>query len=89
MATISDSQFMKIHGKATAREIWALAGDFEKRSWVVSLDIRRRLQLECCVKKGDVRALFTKLCTVGGNLAATSQPPSDDDFYSVILGSHH
>jgi len=33
LATISDSQFMKICGKAMAREIWeALVGDFEKWS---------------------------------------------------------
>ncbi|KDR80970.1 hypothetical protein GALMADRAFT_241535, partial [Galerina marginata CBS 339.88] len=60
---------MKICGKATAREIWeALAGDFEKRSRMVSVD-------------------FAVLRTMRENLAAMGQSPSDDDFYSIILGS--
>ncbi|KJA26561.1 hypothetical protein HYPSUDRAFT_123358, partial [Hypholoma sublateritium FD-334 SS-4] len=39
--TIPDSLFMKIRGKGSAREIWeALAGDFEKKSRMVSVDLR-------------------------------------------------
>ncbi len=54
--TIPDSLFMKIRGKGSAREIWeALAGDFEKKSRMVSVDLRRRLQDERCSEKGDVR----------------------------------
>ncbi|PPQ86113.1 hypothetical protein CVT26_000606 [Gymnopilus dilepis] len=87
-ATISDSLFMKIRGKGTAREIWeALASDFENRSRMVSVDLRRRLQLERCAEKGDVRAHFTKLRTMREDLAAMGQPPTEDDFYAIILGS--
>ncbi|PPQ86723.1 LOW QUALITY PROTEIN: hypothetical protein CVT26_004429 [Gymnopilus dilepis] len=87
-ATISDSLFMKIRGKGTAREIWeALASDFENRSRMVSVDLRRRLQLEHCAEKGDVRAHFTKLRTMREDLAAMGQPPTEDDFYAIILGS--
>ncbi len=87
-ATISDSGFMKICGKTTAREIWkALAEDSEKRSRMVSVNLRCRLQSECCVEKGDVRAHFATLSTMRENLAAMGHPPSEDDFYSIILGS--
>ena len=87
-ATISDSLFMKIRGKGTAHEIWkALAKDFEKRSRMVSVDLRRRLQQERCVEKGDVRAHFSKLCMMREDLAAMGQSLSDDDYYSIILAS--
>jgi len=79
---------MRIHGKTTAREIWeALAGYFKKQLWMFSVDLRRMLQQERCVKKGDVRAQFTQLHTMQKKLAAMGQPPSKDDFYSIILDS--
>ncbi|PPQ72520.1 hypothetical protein CVT25_004305 [Psilocybe cyanescens] len=86
--TISDSHFLKIRGKTTAYEIWeALVGDFENKSRMVSVDLRRRLQLERCAEKGDVRAHFTKMHTMCEDLAAMGQPPSDDDFYAIVMGS--
>ena len=39
--TISDSLFMKSRGKGTALEIWeSLNGDFQNKSWMVSVDLR-------------------------------------------------
>jgi len=58
-ATIPDSLFMKIRTKGTAHEIWeALTKDFQNKSWMVSVDLRRRLQQQCCAEKGDIRSHF-------------------------------
>ena len=54
-ATILDSLFMKIRGKTTALEIWnALSREFQNKSKMVLVDLRRRLQQERCQEKGDV-----------------------------------
>ncbi|RDB30478.1 hypothetical protein Hypma_007128 [Hypsizygus marmoreus] len=79
---------MKVRGLPTARDIWqALANDFQKKSRMVSVDLRRRLQEEKCVEKADVRAHFVKLRTMREDLASMGHPPSDEDFYAIILGS--
>ena len=87
-ATIPDSLFMKIRGKTTALEIWnALSKEFQNKSKMVSVDLRRRLQQERCQEKGDVRSHFAKLRTMREDLAAMGSPPSEDELYAIILGS--
>ena len=87
-ATIPDSLFMKIRDKGTALEIWeALKGDFQNKSRMVAVDLRRRLQQERCAEKGDVRVHFSKLRTMREDLAAMGHTPGDDEFYAIILGS--
>ena len=86
--TIPDSLFMKIRGSGSARDIWdALSKDFQNKSRMVSVDLRRRLQDERCGEKGDVRAHFSKLRTMREDLSAMGHPPTDSDFYAIILGS--
>ena len=86
--TILDSLFMKVRGKGTAREIWqALGDDFQKKSRMISVDLRRRLQQEKCVEKGDVRVHFSKLQTMREDLASMGHPLSDNDMYAITLGS--
>ena len=87
-ATIPDSLFMKIRNKGTALEIWeALQGDFQNKSRMVSVDLRRRLQQERCAEKGDVRAHFSNLRLMREDLAAMGHAPGDDELYVIILGS--
>jgi hypothetical protein len=87
-ATIPDSLFMKIRDKGTAYEIWqALTKDFQNKSRMVSVDLRRRLQQQRCGEKGDVRAHFGTLRTMREDLAAMGHAPSDDDFYAIVIGS--
>lgn len=87
-ATIPDSLFMKIRGKTTALEIWnALSREFQNKSKMVSVDLRRRLQQERCQEKGDVRSHFAKLRTMREDLAAMGSPPGEDEFYAIILSS--
>jgi len=80
--------FMKVRGQGTAKGIWeALSKDFQNKSLMVSVDLRRRLQEEKCVEKGDVRAHFSKLRTMREDLSAMGKPPADADFYAIILAS--
>ncbi|KAG6816083.1 hypothetical protein H0H87_008779 [Tephrocybe sp. NHM501043] len=60
--TIPDLLFMKIHGFGSVQNIWeALVRDFEKKSQMASVDLRRHLQEEKYAEKADVHAHFTKL----------------------------
>ena len=87
-ATIPDSLFMKIQGKGTANQIWeALTKDFQNKSRMVSVDLRRRLQQQRCADKGDVRSHFGTLRTMREDLSSMGHPPSEDDFYAIVIGS--
>src|ERR1700678_104354 len=61
--------------------------NFQKKSRMISVDLRRRLQQEKCVEKGDVRAHFSNLRTMREDLASMGHPPSDDDMYAIASGS--
>ena len=50
------------------------------------MDLRRCLQQEKCVEKGDVCVHFSKLRTIREDLASMGHPPSDDDMYAITLG---
>ena len=65
-STIPDSLFMKVRAKGAVHATWmALASEFEKRSRMISLDLRRRrLQEQRCGDKADVRTHFAKLRTM-------------------------
>jgi len=68
--------FMKVRSKGTAHEIWIELGKhFEKRSRMVSIDLRRRLQEVRCAEKGDVIAHFATLRTMREDLASSSFDP--------------
>src|ERR1700678_874201 len=61
--------------------------NFQKKSRMISVDLRRRLQQEKCVEKGDVRAHFSNLRTMREDLASMGHPPSNDDMYAIASGS--
>ena len=87
-ATIPDSLFMKIRTKGTAYQIWeALILEFQNKSWMVSVDLRRRLQQQRCGDKGDMRTHLATLRTMREDLAAMGHAPTDDDFNAIIIGS--
>jgi len=87
-ATIPNSLFMKVQGKGTTYEIWqALTKDFQNKSRMISMDLRRRLQQQHCAEKGNVRAHFATLRTMHEDLSSMEHPPTDDDFYAILLGS--
>ena len=87
-SSIPDSLFMKIRAKSTACEIWKdLENHFQKRSRMVSVDLRRRIQELRCTEKGDMISHFATLQTMREDLAAMGQALDENDFYMIILGS--
>jgi len=83
--------FMKIRAKGTAYEIWKeLGGHFEKRSRMVSIDLRRRLQELRCADKGDIIEHLSTLRTMRENLASSSYDTyiSALNATSSVLGTH-
>ena len=87
-SSIPDSLFMKIRAKGTAYEIWTeLEKHFEKRSRMVSIDLRRRLQETRCVEKGNVVDHFSTLRTMREDLASMGESLTETDFYAIIMGS--
>jgi hypothetical protein len=54
---IPDSLFLEVRKKETAYLMWeAVKSQREKKSRMVTVDMRRRLQAEKCAEHGDVRA---------------------------------
>jgi hypothetical protein len=67
-STIPDSLFLRVNGAKTAAEMWKkVTEEFEKKSKMVIVDLRRRLQDECCTKTGNVRTHLEKLQTLCTN----------------------
>ena len=71
-----------------ALEMWdAVRSQREKKSCMVTMDMRQKLQSEKCSKHEDVRTHLVKLQTMRENLASMGGAISDEDFTSIILGS--
>ena len=87
-SSIPDSLFMKICQKVSACDMWIELGNyFEKRSRMVSIDLRRRFQEVRCAEKGDVIAHLATLRTMREDLASMGETLSENDFYAIIMGS--
>src|SRR5271155_2582984 len=57
-SSISDSLFLEVRKKKTGMEMWeAVKDQREKKSRMVTVDMRRKLQAEKCLESGDVRAV--------------------------------
>src|SRR5277367_4131411 len=65
----------------------AVRNQREKKSRMVTVDLRRRLQAEKCAEQEDVRAHLNKLQAMREDLASMGGSISDEDFTSIILGS--
>jgi hypothetical protein len=87
-SSIPDSLFMKIRAKGTAYEIWTELGKhFERRSRMVSIDLRRRLQETKCPDKGNIIDHFATLRMMREDLASMGESLTENDFYAIIMGS--
>jgi hypothetical protein len=87
-STIPDSLYLKIKGKPTVKEAWdALKADFEKRSRMITIELRKRLQDTRCTENGNVRTHFDTVRTMREELASLGTTLSDPDFSATILGS--
>ena len=53
---------MEVRKKVTAAEMWeAVKSSREKKTWMVTVDMRRKLQAEKCTESGDMRTHLHKL----------------------------
>ena len=87
-SSIPDSLFMKVRAKGAAYEIWTeLEKHFEKRSCMVSIDLRRRLQELKCPDKGSIIDHFATLRTMREDLASMGELLTENDYYAIIMGS--
>src|SRR6202522_4312065 len=87
-SSISDSLFLEVKKKKTGMEMWeAVKDQREKKSRMVTVDMRRKLQAEKCLESGDVRAHLNRLQAMREDLASMGGSILDEDFTSIILGS--
>ena len=87
-STIPDSLYLKIKGKQTAKEAWdTLKAEFESRTRMFIIDLRRRLQDEKCDENGNLRTHFDTMRTMREELAALGHTISNTDFTAILLGS--
>src|SRR5271168_1895617 len=87
-SVIPDSLFIEVRKMETALSMWdAVRNQREKKSRMVTIDMRRKLQSEKCTEQGDVRAHLVKLKIMREDLASMGGSISDEDFTSTILGS--
>ena len=54
---------------------------------MVAIDLRRRIQNQCCGDKDDIVTHFAMLRTMREDLAAMGQKLEDSDFYAIVMGS--
>jgi hypothetical protein len=87
-SVIPDSLFLKVKDAENAKGMWDRVKDeYEKKSKMVTVDLRRKLQDERCADGGDVKAHLDKLRTIRADLIAMSADPGDDNFVAIVLGS--
>jgi hypothetical protein len=87
-STIPDALFLHVNGAATAVDLWKkVSAEFEKKSKMVTVDLRRRLQDERCNENANVRTHLEKLQTLRTNLIGMGADPGDENFTAIILGS--
>jgi hypothetical protein len=86
--SIPDSLFLKVKDEETAAKMWAKVRDeFEKKSRMMVVDLRRKMQEERCAEGQDVKEHLTKLQKYREDLTAMGARPSDEDFIAIIMGS--
>ena len=87
-STIPDGLFLRVKDEKTAAILWKkVAEEFEKKSKMVTVDLRRRLQDERCTDTGNVRTHLEKLQTLRTDLIGMGADPGDENFTAIILGS--
>ena len=87
-SALPETLFIKIRNETCASAIWdALANEFENRSHIVAIELRRKLQEQRCGEKGDVRAHFDKMIILREELASLGHSINPDDFAAMLISS--
>src|SRR6202522_339702 len=78
-SSISDSLILEVTKKKTGMEMWeAVKDQREKKSRMVTVDMRRKLQAEKCLESGDVRAHLNRLQAMRKDLALMGESILDE-----------
>ena len=86
--TLPDSLLMKVFREVTAKGIWDfLVTEFEGRSHIVVLELRRKLQSQRCQEKADLHAHFDHMFALREELATLGQSIDDSEFSAILLTS--
>jgi len=87
-SALPETLFIKIRNETCASAIWdVLANEFENRSCIVAIELRRKLQDQWCAEKGDVCAHFDKMITLHEELASLGHSIDPDDFAVMLISS--
>ncbi|KIY61106.1 hypothetical protein CYLTODRAFT_363285, partial [Cylindrobasidium torrendii FP15055 ss-10] len=85
---VPDALFLRIKDEDTALDMWnAVQDEYQKKSRMVTVDLRRRLQDERCREGQDVKEHLNKLQSYREDLSAMDADLDDDDFVTIVLGS--
>jgi transposase InsO family protein len=86
--SIPDSLFIQVGKQTTAKGMWdAVKSDREKRSRMVQIEMRRKIQDERCDEGADVRTHVMNLQTMREEYASMGGTLDDSDFAAMLLGS--
>jgi hypothetical protein len=87
-ATIPDSLFLKVMGEKTAAGMWKrVKEEYERKSQMLQVDLRRKLQDKRCGEGDNVKTHLDDLQKIREDLIAIGADPGDDNFSAILLGS--
>jgi hypothetical protein len=87
-STILNSLYLKIKGRTTIKEAWDMPkANFEKRSCMIMIELRKRLQDTWCSKNGNICMHFNTIQTMQEELTSLGTSLGEQDFSAIILGS--
>jgi hypothetical protein len=87
-AMIPDSLFLKVMGETTAKGMWTkVKQEFEQRSQMLKVDLRRKLQEKKCTEGEDVKTHLDELQRLHEDLIVIGADPGDENFVAIVMGS--
>jgi hypothetical protein len=88
ISSVSPRLVLKLTGLKTAKEMWdTVVGDYEGRSTMYQVDVRRHLHQMSCNEGEDVKAHLTEMNRIRMELSGIGAPVDDKDFVAMIEGS--
>src|ERR1700742_747475 len=87
-STIPDSIFNRVKGKRLAKEVWAAVVEiFEGRSYMLVVDLKRKMQSIKCGDNDNVRTHFDKLTDMYERLSSMGTTLNTSEYTSTIIAS--
>jgi hypothetical protein len=87
MASIPNSVFMSIKGKANTQEVWdALKALYEGQTVMILVNLSQQLQNTCCREEDNVCKHFDKLTNLRKQLAAMGKSVPETKYASILMG---